>query len=98
MNQTIEEKNRALVLKAFDTLFNKRDYAPAERYWSFCARRTEGTALRNSRVSCHAAYFVPYTLRKIRVKKKASRTAFLSRLRMFGSLGEWPERSKCRTN
>ena len=27
MNQTIEEKNKVLVLKAFDTLFNKRDYA-----------------------------------------------------------------------
>jgi predicted SnoaL-like aldol condensation-catalyzing enzyme len=34
MNQTKEEKNKALVLKAFDTLFNKRDYAAAERYWS----------------------------------------------------------------
>src|SRR3984893_16479052 len=34
MNQTIEEKNKALVLKAFDTLFNKRDYAAAEGYWS----------------------------------------------------------------
>jgi predicted SnoaL-like aldol condensation-catalyzing enzyme len=34
MNQTIAEKNKALVLKAFDTLFNKRDYAAAERYWS----------------------------------------------------------------
>jgi len=34
MNQMIEEKNKALVLKAFDTLFNKRDYAAAERYWS----------------------------------------------------------------
>jgi predicted SnoaL-like aldol condensation-catalyzing enzyme len=33
MNQTIEEKNKALVLKAFETLFNKRDYAAAERYW-----------------------------------------------------------------
>lgn len=30
----IEEKNKALVLEAFDTLFNKRDYAAAERYWS----------------------------------------------------------------
>src|ERR1700674_5398024 len=29
MNQTIDEKN-----KAFVTLFNKRDYAAAERYWS----------------------------------------------------------------
>jgi predicted SnoaL-like aldol condensation-catalyzing enzyme len=28
------KKNRALVLEAFDTLFNKRDYAAAERYWS----------------------------------------------------------------
>ena len=34
MNQTMEEKNKALVLAAFDTLFNKRDYAAAERYWS----------------------------------------------------------------
>jgi len=34
MNQTIESKNKALVLEAFDTLFNKRDYAVAERYWS----------------------------------------------------------------
>ena len=34
MNQTIEEKNKALVLKAFDTLFNKRDYVAAEKYWS----------------------------------------------------------------
>jgi hypothetical protein len=34
MNQTIEEKNKTLVLKAFDTLFNKRDYAAAGRYWS----------------------------------------------------------------
>jgi predicted SnoaL-like aldol condensation-catalyzing enzyme len=34
VNQTIESKNKALVLKAFDTLFNKRDYAAAERYWS----------------------------------------------------------------
>jgi predicted SnoaL-like aldol condensation-catalyzing enzyme len=27
-------KNKDLVLKAFDTLFNKRDYAAAERFWS----------------------------------------------------------------
>ena len=30
----IEERNKALVLNAFDTLFNKRDYAAAERFWS----------------------------------------------------------------
>jgi predicted SnoaL-like aldol condensation-catalyzing enzyme len=27
-------KNKELVLKAFDTLFNQRDYAAAERFWS----------------------------------------------------------------
>ncbi len=26
MNQTMQERNKALVLDAFDTLFNKRDY------------------------------------------------------------------------
>ncbi len=34
MSQLIEEKNKALVLEAFETLFNKRDYAAAERHWS----------------------------------------------------------------
>jgi predicted SnoaL-like aldol condensation-catalyzing enzyme len=34
MSQTKQEKNKALVLEAFDTLFNKRDYVVAERYWS----------------------------------------------------------------
>lgn len=34
MARELEEKNKALVLKAFDTLFNKRDYAGAERFWS----------------------------------------------------------------
>jgi predicted SnoaL-like aldol condensation-catalyzing enzyme len=34
MNQTTQEKNKALVLDAFDTLFNKRDYQAAERFWS----------------------------------------------------------------
>ena len=33
MVKTIEA-NKALVLEAFDTLFNKRDYKAAERYWS----------------------------------------------------------------
>jgi predicted SnoaL-like aldol condensation-catalyzing enzyme len=34
MSQTIQERNKALVLEAFDTLFNRRDYAAAERLWS----------------------------------------------------------------
>ena len=34
MKGTIESKNKELVLEAFDTLFNKRDYAAAEKFWS----------------------------------------------------------------
>jgi hypothetical protein len=34
MTQTKQERDKALVLEAFDTLFNKRDYAAADRLWS----------------------------------------------------------------
>ena len=34
MTQSIQERNKQLVLQAFDTLFNKRDYAAAEKFWS----------------------------------------------------------------
>ncbi len=34
MVKTTPAQNKALVLQAFDTLFNKRDYKAAERYWS----------------------------------------------------------------
>jgi len=34
MSQPKEEKNKALVLEAFDTLFNKRDCVAAQPYWS----------------------------------------------------------------
>jgi len=34
MSASKEAKNKALVLEAFETLFNKRDYTAAERYWS----------------------------------------------------------------
>jgi len=34
MARTSPEQNKALVLEAFDVLFNRRDYATAERYWS----------------------------------------------------------------
>src|ERR1700748_1560898 len=30
----LEEKNKAMVLKSFAALFNKRDYRPAEQFWS----------------------------------------------------------------
>ena len=34
MPDSKESRNKAMVLKAFDALFNRRDYAEAERYWS----------------------------------------------------------------
>ena len=34
MAKITTEQNKALVLEAFDTLFNKRDCAAAERFWS----------------------------------------------------------------
>ena len=34
MEKTIQQENKELVLKAFDTLFNKRDYARAGTFWS----------------------------------------------------------------
>lgn len=34
MSNTSPAQNKALVLEAFDTLFNRRDYVAAERFWS----------------------------------------------------------------
>ena len=34
MSQTLQEKNKALLIGGFNTLFNKRDFAKAEKYWS----------------------------------------------------------------
>ena len=34
MSKSTPEQNKILVLEAFDLLFNKRDYAAAERFWS----------------------------------------------------------------
>ena len=34
MSRTTAAENKALVLEAFDTLFNRRDYEAAERFWS----------------------------------------------------------------
>jgi predicted SnoaL-like aldol condensation-catalyzing enzyme len=34
MGELTAAKNKAIVLEAFETLFNKRDYGAAERFWS----------------------------------------------------------------
>src|SRR5260370_14287642 len=34
ITKTTPEQNKAHVMEAFETLFNKRDYVAAERFWS----------------------------------------------------------------
>jgi predicted SnoaL-like aldol condensation-catalyzing enzyme len=34
MSNSSPERNKVIVLEAFETLFNKRDYVAAERFWS----------------------------------------------------------------
>ncbi len=34
MAQAVKGKNKAIVREAFETLFNRRDYVAAERFWS----------------------------------------------------------------
>jgi predicted SnoaL-like aldol condensation-catalyzing enzyme len=34
MSETLQEKNKALLIKGFDVLFNKRDFTEAEKFWS----------------------------------------------------------------
>ena len=34
MSETLQEKNKARLLEGFDVLFNKRDLAGAQKYWS----------------------------------------------------------------
>jgi hypothetical protein len=51
MIRTTPEQNKALVLEAFDTLFNKRDYDAASRFWSdnYTQHSARTTALRQKR-------------------------------------------------
>ena len=67
--QSIEEKNKTLVLEAFETLFNQRDYNAAERFWSpnyiqhsaHIPPGRESSILAASRVSARAARLRPLT-------------------------------------
>jgi predicted SnoaL-like aldol condensation-catalyzing enzyme len=34
MAETLQEKNKELLIKGFETLFNERNFAGAEKYWS----------------------------------------------------------------
>ena len=34
MSETLEEKNKAALIKGFNTLFNERNFAEAEKLWS----------------------------------------------------------------
>jgi predicted SnoaL-like aldol condensation-catalyzing enzyme len=48
MTKTTPEQNKAIVLEAFETLFNKRDYAAAERFWSDHYIQAAGDCLTSS--------------------------------------------------
>ena len=49
MSDSKTERNKAIVLEAFDTLFNKRDYAAAKRLWSDRYIQPAPTALQAAR-------------------------------------------------
>jgi len=49
MPKTTPEQNKAIVLEAFNTLFNKRDYDGAERFWSPKYISTAHTSLRDAK-------------------------------------------------
>jgi predicted SnoaL-like aldol condensation-catalyzing enzyme len=34
MAETLQEKNKALLIEGFETLFNRKDFAGAEKFWS----------------------------------------------------------------
>jgi hypothetical protein len=51
MDDSKAENNKAIVLEAFDTLFNKRDYTAAERFWSPTTFSTVRTLSRAATVS-----------------------------------------------
>ena len=61
MEKTTQQRNKDIVLEAFDTLFNKRDYAKAETFWSpkYATTRSPSTgvsALMSSSVSPSLKY------------------------------------------
>jgi hypothetical protein len=33
MSETLQEKNKAVLIEEFEVLFNKRDFAEADKFW-----------------------------------------------------------------
>jgi hypothetical protein len=56
------EQNKRLVLQAIDTLFNKRDYEAAKRYWSPNPGARILRRSRNEEREKHLDEFRPYLL------------------------------------
>ena len=50
-----ETHNKALVIEAFDTLFNKRDCAGAERFWSPNIHTAQRSHLSQGAKACSAS-------------------------------------------
>jgi predicted SnoaL-like aldol condensation-catalyzing enzyme len=79
MPKTTPEQNKAIVLKAFDILFNKRDYNAAERFWSptyiqhsaHIAPDREGLFKSSSFCAKHVALRKPTHCRRGRLRHRA---------------------------
>jgi hypothetical protein len=61
MTKTTGELNKALVLEAFDTLFNKRDYKAAEEYWPLLTQRAPVMSVPKRRAG-HPRFLLEYPL------------------------------------
>ena len=77
MSKSTAAKNKAIVLEAFDTLFNKRDYATAERFWSpnYIQHRTRRTLRTHQESAGHAEIRARHD-RGRRQSRDRSRTLF----------------------
>jgi hypothetical protein len=96
MATTSPERNKALLLKAFDTLFNKRDYAAAEGFWYWSETRNPRRRRLRGRFSGHgrprswiAADIVRFEDGKLAehwdvLQDEATKVESLSGLPMFG--------------
>jgi len=79
MPKTTPEQNKALVLKAFDTLFNQRDYAAAERLWSMTTSSTVRTL--NRAVKAYSPDQVAPSHSKVRSRRDCRRGRLRDRVR-----------------
>src|SRR6266446_5908329 len=88
MSRTKQEKHKALVLEAFDTLFNKRDYVTVERYWS--PHYIQNCRTSNRAVRVYSTRSTPsQTLCVTKLVWSLPKETSLSHMGVFPGLGQW---------